>query len=51
MWVRTFDEMLVINEAFILIQLKFEEVADELLGMPGRSMQMNPPDETFPPQK
>jgi hypothetical protein len=33
--------MLVINEAFILIQLKFQEMADELLGMPGRDMQID----------
>jgi hypothetical protein len=27
--------MFVINEAFILIQFKFQEIVDELLGMPG----------------
>jgi hypothetical protein len=36
MWVSFFDEMLVINEAFILFYFGFSEVADELLGMPGR---------------
>jgi hypothetical protein len=41
MWVSPFDKMLVINEAFILIQFKFREMADELLGMPGRDMQMD----------
>jgi hypothetical protein len=39
MWVSPFDEMLVINEAFILNYFKIQVVADELLGMAGRSMQ------------
>jgi hypothetical protein len=36
--VSRFDKMLVINEAFSLSQFEFQEVADELLGMPGRAM-------------
>jgi hypothetical protein len=39
--------MLVINEAFIRIHFKFQKMVDELLGMPGRDMQMDP--HTFPP--
>jgi hypothetical protein len=47
MWVSPFDKMLAVNVASILIQFKFQEMADELLGMSGRDMQMD--SQTFPP--
>ncbi len=39
--VSPFDKMLFINEAFSLFWFGFQEVADELLGMPGSDKQMN----------
>jgi hypothetical protein len=48
MWVSLFDEMMVTNEAFILIQFRIQEMADELLGVPRREMQMIP--RHFPPK-
>jgi hypothetical protein len=39
--VSPFDKMLVVNEAFSLFWFGFQEVADELLGMPGSDKQIN----------
>jgi hypothetical protein len=48
MWVTPFDEMMVINEAFILIQFRIQKMADELLG--GAKKGHANDSQTFPPK-